>query len=85
MFIVVDFGGSVDTSVRGGVREAQDAVLRACSLPVPASGLMYCHNQHFRPHPLDLGLEMGVVRLLAPPLTSLMWLDVVSSMCHTPS
>ena len=31
------------------------------------------------------GIEMGVVRLLAPHLTSLMWLGVVASMCHAPS
>ena len=45
------YGLTVDSRI--GVREAQDAALWAWS----------CHNQHFRPHPLDLGIEMGVVRL----------------------
>ena len=42
--------------------------------------MLHC-GSHFKPHPLDL----GVVRLLAPHLTSLMWLGVVSCMCHARS
>ena len=80
MLIVEGFRGSVDTSVRIGVREAQDAALWVGL--APASGVII---NTLKPHPLDLGIEMGVVRLLAPHLTSLMWLGVVSSMCHAPS
>ena len=43
-----------------GVLEAQDAALWAFRL------------SHFRPHTQDFGIEMGVVRLIAHHLTSLM-------------
>ena len=74
----MDFRGSVDTSVRIGVLEAQDAALWAwsgSSLPAECTVII-------RPH---MGIERGVVRLLAPHLTSLMWLGVVSLMCHASS
>ena len=70
--------------LRGSI-ETQDAALWAWSgSSLPVQLLAEC-TVIIRPHPLDLDLEMGVVRLLAPHLTSLMWLGVVSSVCHAPS
>ena len=72
----VDFQGSVDTLVRIDVHRMLHC---GSGLASPFRSSECSHNQHFiiRPHPLDLGV-------LAPPLTSLMWLGVVSSMCHAP-
>ena len=65
----MDFRGSVDTSVRIGVLEAQDTALWVWSGPsLPVQLLAEC---------------TGMVRLLASHLTSLMWLGVVSCTCHT--
>ena len=62
----MDFRGSVDTSVRIGVLKAQDATFWAWSgssltVQLPAE----CINT-LEATPLGLGIEMGVVRLLAP-------------------